>query len=776
MNKNVLGHYKHKLQHYERLSKFLSIFGLNDTFQNKISKYKDRIKSLEEQRYSLDIFNQNISKMNHENRKLGLSGKIKVIIIGSLNSNTEEDLYTNILLKNLDYRNSIVHLYERNTNALIEYNNEEYLQNFSYRNIRYYSMLDMMDLSCYDICIYVSDLKDRIILPFAMSSISYLYCYNSACINDKNIKPVDRNFDAIITPDEDISKCLCDSYLNKIILPLSFDMYFYERLEKNTKTGNITCIAYPQEILELVKEFSKLSTLLKSSNITINALYIPKDVTLNFDYPYETDTVVKEILEYSGTNIKVTKVDTLQFFCEIKKYAAYSDAFIFTDKFENFINNPKLLSAAGKVVFIPEKYKTADNITGIFKYKNYGNLAEQIKEYIENKTFYDDKYSDRVEYAKKYSQFNEQYYYNIINGNNIIKSDITECKDGNIYLSEDNLYLKYQKYIKHKEFKAPQKLTVIPANAAGFFSVYNKHVSYLAYKEDDECIIPDWRISQLNKNIYRYWHSDIIVSFCYGKYNDGNIFFKLFENPYNEEVIAPDLYQSDIMYDYANKVIDCPVYNFDNEPFLTYIYSYELPNNKEYYREFREKYHNIVEKYMVPLPYIREQIGSFKKQYMENYFCIAVHVRCLAHSSELFEKTQFENYTKKIAEILNQNNIDIKSDGWKLFVATDNELALEYFKNLYPKNTIFQEGISRLTVEQENEYNDIKKKENRDVYGFELQQRNSETDETRNLKFAVDILTDTYLLSACKYFIYQNSNVSTAVSYLNPNIEMVYCK
>ena len=229
------------------------------------------------------------------------------------------------------------------------------------------------------------------------------------------------------------------------------------------------------------------------------------------------------------------------------------------------------------------------------------------------------------------------------------------------------------------------------------------------------------------------------------------------------------------MYDYANKVIDLPEYNFDNEPFLTYIYSYELPKDMEYYTEFRNKYHNIVSKYMKPLPYIQKQIEQFKTKYIDNHFCISIHIRCSAHAAELLESTEFEKYESHIKNILSKNNIDILNPDWRLFIATDNEVALNHFKNLYPNNIIYQNNITRLTNEQEIEYQTIKSKKNKDLGGYELQQRNAISDDTRNIKLAIDVLTDAYLLSSCDYFIYQNSNVSTAVSYLNPNIKMVYC-
>ena len=111
-----------------------------------------------------------------------------------------------------------------------------------------------------------------------------------------------------------------------------------------------------------------------------------------------------------------------------------------------------------------------------------------------------------------------------------------------------------------------------------------------------------------------------------------------------------------------------------------------------------------------------------------------------------------------------------------MFIATDNEDALNYFKARYPSKIIYQKNVKRLTSDQEKEYKNIRDKKQKDIAGYELQERNAKSDDTRNISLGIDMITDMYLLSKGDIFLFVNSNVSTAVSYLNPSIKMMYCK
>ncbi len=771
---------EYKINYYKIMNIILPTIFTNDQCALKIRKYTNRMANIIGEskllHKDLAIFSKNLHKQNSNNLTLLNNKKKKILVVGTLENQTEIFLYTNIILKNIDYTQTVVNFYDTSTNCMIEYNNSSFLQNKSYRNVLYYMNLEEIDASLYDIGIYISNVKNTLSIPMQMSKISYLYLCGDININNllKYNNLINRTFDAILYPDKKNLEIFKSIYLPKINLPLSLDLEYYKNL--NFTTTNI--IGYFGTVSEaqcLISNLLKIENILKKHNIKVHIYYLLKNIDLNIDYDGNEKSLVKKLKSLATPNINVFKADTLQYFCEVKKYAKDCDAFIFSTQFEDFIYNPRQILSCGKTIFVPTNYniETDANI-GIYKYSD--DLTTKISDYVSNKDKIDSLFEKRKSIAEKYSKKINSIYYKALSNFELINiSDKNEFSNQKFYLKDKNLYVKYKKYIGKYEYNISNNLTIIPANDAGFFSVYNKHVSFLAYKDEEEIIIPDWRFSKFHQNLYKYWKAEQPGSWCYGKYSDGNIYLKLFETPYTKDIIDLDIYESDIMYDYANKVIDLPEYNFDNEPFLTYIYSYELPKDMEYYTEFRNKYHNIVSKYMKPLPYIQKQIEQFKTKYIDNHFCISIHIRCSAHAAELLESTEFEKYESHIKNILSKNNIDILNPDWRLFIATDNEVALNHFKNLYPNNIIYQNNITRLTNEQEIEYQTIKSKKNKDLGGYELQQRNAISDDTRNIKLAIDVLTDAYLLSSCDYFIYQNSNVSTAVSYLNPNIKMVYC-
>ena len=75
------------------------------------------------------------------------------------------------------------------------------------------------------------------------------------------------------------------------------------------------------------------------------------------------------------------------------------------------------------------------------------------------------------------------------------------------------------------------------------------------------------------------------------------------------------------------------------------------------------------------------------------------------------------------------------------------------------------------------DYLNIKKKElGHDTWGYELQHRKAADETQHSLQNAIDVIFDVYTAASADYLIYTNSNMSTAASYINPDLKMVYCK
>lgn len=330
-------------------------------------------------------------------------------------------------------------------------------------------------------------------------------------------------------------------------------------------------------------------------------------------------------------------------------------------------------------------------------------------------------------------------------------------------------------------FRVPEKLknkqiTVLPCADASFFSIFNNYVSHLVYVQKNEILLPDWTLSRL---ILRNFHhlacnNFKLLSFCYGTKEDGNIFYKLFENPYSE--IDADIYETDNMYHYAKIILPDMDYNEEKEPNLTGLNSYNLYSDAEYFPVFRKKYNDTLKKYIRLKPDIQQKINNFAEKKLKGCFVVSAFIRCKGHALELKGNSpDIELWEAKLLGILKQNNISVSSDKWRFFIASDNDDAIHYFSEKYPENTVFQ-NMQRLTHEQEQEYENKKKELGHDTWGYELQHRKAADESQHSLQNAIDVIFDVYTAANADYLIYTNSNMSTAASYINPDLKMVYCK
>ncbi len=712
---------------------------------NKIKKYQDKINIILK---NLDAYTENAfiySKIELDllNAKLDLNNKNynkkKILVIGTLvnfdNSELPKYLYSNNILKNLDYSKTLVHFFDTKTLCLYEIHNERYLPVENYRNLLCRIQFKNLNTSLYDISFQVIA-EPNCELPAYKSLISYAYVVSDFSDTDF----IADNFDAVILPRNNDIKYSLPCFIE----PVNINTNSINNI-LNCENRRLGCIAH-------VSDAIKLLNFLKQNKITM------KDFELEICYytsnssfqipPTQTEAKDLSLINtFRIDGVKITKSNIYQFKSEIASRFQNWSGVIYLNDAEDYINNPRLALASQRCAFIPSAYNY-DKISGAYCYSSFEELIEKIFEFA-NSDVYFEKYTPTEKPFSKY----------------------LECID----TSCANLYAKYQYLNNNNIYKFNKKIIAVPANDAGFCSVLNKQVSLMASAHENEYYIPDWRISVLSNNIKKYYKLSRFSSFCYGKRSDGNLFLRFFESPYKD--IPNELYESDILYKVADDNIDILDYNFDDEPFLTYIYPYNLYDNEKYFSEFRKKYYETYKKHFKLLPHIQSQIDSYAQK-LENKFSIGLQIRCSGHSLELNsdDEVNFKTNIKLISKILKENNIDINSGDWVLFIATDNDVALNYFSEKFPNNIYYQKDVSRLSVEQENEYLSVKKRKRKNVYGYELQHRKALSEETRDIKLAEEIIIDIHLLAKCNYFIYKSSNVSTAVSYLNPDLKMVYAK
>jgi len=313
---------------------------------------------------------------------------------------------------------------------------------------------------------------------------------------------------------------------------------------------------------------------------------------------------------------------------------------------------------------------------------------------------------------------------------------------------------------------SPNKHVVL-AHDGGFFSVLNRYVSVLAHeleRDPSSIIIPDWRIEALVESL----GTKTFNSFCYGTEEDGNIFTKIFKPPFD---ISEELYNdSSFLRDDAYLRTD---FNEKLEPYLTYIHAYKLYKRSDF-QAWREMYHRHFVKHVSLNNELNSKIESFAKANFDGYFVVSAHVRHPSHSMEqpggrLPTVEVFKEHIERQLKIARES----QDKPIKLFIASDQESVIEYFQQHF-SDILLTTKATRATKMHDEIYESAdtadKQKE-----GFQIQHIMASDSSSWSVEMANEVIIDTWLLSQTQVFIHITSNIATAVSYINPNVKMIYC-
>ncbi|MDJ0677683.1 MAG: TIGR03032 family protein [Calothrix sp. MO_167.B42] len=270
-----------------------------------------------------------------------------------------------------------------------------------------------------------------------------------------------------------------------------------------------------------------------------------------------------------------------------------------------------------------------------------------------------------------------------------------------------------------------KKLLVISKHDdGGFFSNFNKVVQLLGIysKSKNYDYQVDWRFNG-DEDSFRY--SDVVGE------NAWNLFFE--DLPFDEN------------YQYSEKIVQNQYLNYS----ITHVYAHDLYLNKNFY-EIRRQYHHIYQQYIKIKPDILEEVDNFFATYMAGSLCLGVHKRHWLHQVEDFSKTavSVNDYIQVIQELLSQSGAE------KIFLATDEEEAVVEMKKAFGNRVICRSDITRASADESQE--------------MHRQAKNSGS------RLGREVLIDALLLSKCDLMLHGVSNISTAISFMNPHLEMVY--
>ena len=315
----------------------------------------------------------------------------------------------------------------------------------------------------------------------------------------------------------------------------------------------------------------------------------------------------------------------------------------------------------------------------------------------------------------------------------------------------------------------PQKIVVI-GNDGGFFSLFNRFASYLTWTlsgNPDSIVLPDWRVSSMQ----RHWRTSKFTSFCYGTPADGNVWLKLFKPlPYSK--VDEAVYQTDQLL-YRNSIVKDD-YNEHDEPWLTYVHPYKLYRSPGFKR-WRHWYHLYVNSHIHLQDHIKQEVDSIYESKMRGFRIISAHIRHPSHGIEQpgARMPTVELYCDHIRRLMQREMLNERN--CRIFLATDQSSVVDKLHTNFGDMLVYSKDISRTTSVDDSRFNSLSKQEQMQE-GHQIQHLTAANPQAWSTRMAEEVLIDTYLLARADYFIHVTSNIATAVSYLNPRLEMIYCE
>lgn len=727
--------------------------------------------------------------------------KINILILGRLIEGDSIASHTKAFLATIDFSSFNVDVHDEYSSILYRVNSINDLTQI--QKIQIFEI----DGSAYEFVFFLGVLnqgnekiESKICKKLGLINIAY-------AVFDGTIPPrgwveiVNKYYDALCVPVKPLINYFEKNGILKPVfeLPIALDLADYLKFSRKNKKekftfGWIGTFEDRKNCLKIIEAFKRAFGESSNVELRMHTRFIDESTNSGREY--------KSILKRLPANIRITEGVLPD--KTIKKLMCEFDAYVYVSMGEGYSISPREALACGHpvilssipahlsitklqksdgVYYVPIKKSVpcvqpslANQICGVMYDIDLEDLVDAFKEVFQDreKLLTDALIKRRKDSVLQYTNIAlKNIYRQLWNPSRLEKSTENKLTYEALQTTDQLLYEKYSIIGKASE----KVIRVCPAHDGGFCSNINKLLSHIVYAKQNELIIPDWRYKTIISNLMvrQQTTKPKVESYCYGGYNEGNVFFKLFDKDYYG--CPPELAESNLMNFVADDVFAEDDFNARNEPYLTWLNSYNLYADENYFKEFRLKYNSFFRRNFRLNRTLSMKFEEFKKMNFEGKYVIGEQIRCAAHSLELKKEDEInlETFDYYLQEGLREQNIPIESDGWRLFLATDNEVALNYFKNKYGHRVLSQ-TMERLTPEMEEEYLRIRENAGHDVVGFELQQRAANDPNRNSVDRAIEILFDIYMLAATDLFVFKNSNISTMVSYVNPYLKMVYCR
>lgn len=313
-----------------------------------------------------------------------------------------------------------------------------------------------------------------------------------------------------------------------------------------------------------------------------------------------------------------------------------------------------------------------------------------------------------------------------------------------------------------------QSRRVVQMHDGGFYSIFNSFFSHLVWDlRDERChrTLPDWDVARFVNN----QRGIPPTSFCYGQRSDGNIWTKLFKPLFG--LSADDMNDETVLYDRA--AVHDFRHNESREPLLTYIHAYEL-YQRPWFNDLRRQYHRVYRDHIALEDSLERDVTQFYDRHMHGRIMLGAHVRHPSHTVEQ-PSAVIAHADLYIARLKAQAaERGLRLGEWGVFLASDQERVVERFKSEFGDQLVVWENARRTTNAEDSRFDklsDIDK--NKD--GSQLQHIVAQSQQNWSIDMAREVIRDAHLMARCHSLLHVVSNVSTAVSYINPECRLEFC-
>lgn len=196
-----------------------------------------------------------------------------------------------------------------------------------------------------------------------------------------------------------------------------------------------------------------------------------------------------------------------------------------------------------------------------------------------------------------------------------------------------------------------------------------------------------------------------------------------------------------------------------------------LKGDKEKFKQWRLHTHSFYNKFIRFKQDIVEQVDKiWSEEFANSQNIIGIHYR---HPSHFIEsgKVYLEDYFNQTDKILE------KYPDSKIFLASDSQFGIYSFLERYGDKVVYIKDIDRLSMAEFLQWAFALADGKADHVGFingkgyELQHKR--VGKTDNKKMTVDLLKEILCLSRCNQIINNISNIPLAISYINPEVEII---